>query len=524
MTGGACMPAEDKHQRPPHQFNHKRLRTWSQYQPSTTIVAAELTEQALCWVLLSAVSCGSKVAMVSPTKKVSPGGQVAARGGPTLMAANTRKMGRRIELELVKGPHGLGFSITTRDNPAGGNCPIYIKNILPKGAAVRDGRLKPGDRLLEVNGVEMTGKTQAEAVSVLRNAPPGSKVRIVVSRQEDTASPKLPRPIASSPEKVAEDLLVLPWKHREILTFDIPVHDTEKAGLGVSVKGKTSASHSSSSVDLGIFVKSVLHGGAASRDGRLKTNDQLLNVNGISLLGQSNSDAMETLRRAGDNEDQRLPTPTPVLKKAGLPLQQLAKALLQQLAKAPPESPAPNPQNVEKTWREEPEKKAEWAVNPSVVRIAKIVAKSSTSPTEGIIPIKVVSHLLARHHHPVALLYRPSPPHNSVPTLKPMRPTSYMCPGSEQEADPRPARGRADLSRVRHHAGDNKSSGIRKRYKKVRRARSRLQEIFYNGPTTRRAVVVLATYEHVVATVDPGWSAAECGSVVEQASGVEDFW
>jgi partitioning defective protein 3 len=73
----------------------------------------------------------------------------------------------------------------------------------------------------------------------------------------------------------------------------------------VSVKGKTSASHSmnhsngspgSSSVDLGIFVKSVLHGGAASRDGRLRTNDQLLNVNGISLLAQSNADAMETLR------------------------------------------------------------------------------------------------------------------------------------------------------------------------------------------------------------------------------------
>jgi hypothetical protein len=29
-------------------------------------------------------------------------------------------------------------------------------------------------------------------------------------------------------------------------------------------------------VDLGIFVKSVLHGGAASRDGRLRTNDQLV--------------------------------------------------------------------------------------------------------------------------------------------------------------------------------------------------------------------------------------------------------
>lgn len=64
----------------------------------------------------------------------------------------------------------------------------------------------------------------------------------------------------------------------------------------------TTASQNSSAAkhdgDLGIFVKSVLHGGAASRDGRLKMNDQLLSVNGISLLGQSNAEAMETLRKA----------------------------------------------------------------------------------------------------------------------------------------------------------------------------------------------------------------------------------
>lgn len=97
------------------------------------------------------------------------------------------------------------------------------------------------------------------------------------------------------------------WKNREILTLHIPVYDTEKAGLGVSVKGKTGSGNSSNGSsgsgskhdgDLGIFVKSVLHGGAASRDGRLKMNDQLLSVNGVSLLGQSNAEAMDTLRKA----------------------------------------------------------------------------------------------------------------------------------------------------------------------------------------------------------------------------------
>ncbi|XP_065352008.1 partitioning defective 3 homolog isoform X9 [Cloeon dipterum] len=262
----------------------------------------------------------TKVATVSPTKKVPSSAHPASRNANILITANTRKIGKKLEIELVKGPYGLGFSITTRDNPAGGNCPIYIKNILPKGAAIDDGRLKPGDRLLEVNGVAMTGKTQSEAVATLRNAPPGSTVSLVVSRQEKgDESPRLPRELSRAgnkfervtynddncqqlirsdepPEKANDDGAVCPWKQREILTFDIPVHDTEKAGLGVSVKGKTSATNSGP-IDLGIFVKSVINGGAASRDGRLRTNDQLININGVSLIASNNSDAMETLRR-----------------------------------------------------------------------------------------------------------------------------------------------------------------------------------------------------------------------------------
>lgn len=38
------------------------------------------------------------------------------------------------------------------------------------------------------------------------------------------------------PEKANDDGLIFPWKHREVLTFDIPVHDTEKAGLGKKIR------------------------------------------------------------------------------------------------------------------------------------------------------------------------------------------------------------------------------------------------------------------------------------------------
>ena len=48
-------------------------------------------------------------------------------------ANNTRKIGKKLNILLRKGPLGLGFSLTTRDNALGDNTPIYIKNILPKG-------------------------------------------------------------------------------------------------------------------------------------------------------------------------------------------------------------------------------------------------------------------------------------------------------------------------------------------------------------------------------------------------------
>ncbi|KAK7086822.1 Partitioning defective 3, partial [Halocaridina rubra] len=277
---------------------------------------------------------GAKVACVMPTRKVPPA-SLSSRTQTVILQSNTRKLGRKVTVHLTKGPHGLGFSITTRDNPAGGEAPIYIKNILSKGAAIEDGTLKIGDRLLEVNGVEVTGRSQSEVAGLLRQIPVGGIASLTVSRQDHRngeathsasgsfsetdkpSSPKLPRqlvcyqPQDSLPyyrqpaDKAAEDSLMFPWKQREILMFEIPVHDSERAGLGVSVKGKTS-SGPNGSVDLGIFVKNVIHGGAASRDGRLYQNDQLVNINGLSLLGKPNSEAMKTLRTAMHQEG---PTP-----------------------------------------------------------------------------------------------------------------------------------------------------------------------------------------------------------------------
>uniref|UniRef100_A0A8B9J351 Par-3 family cell polarity regulator beta n=1 Tax=Amazona collaria TaxID=241587 RepID=A0A8B9J351_9PSIT len=142
-----------------------------------------------------------------------------------LMGFGNKKNVKKVKIDLKKGPEGLGFTVVTRDSSVHGPGPIFVKNILPKGAAVKDGRLQSGDRILEVNGQDITGRTQEELVAMLRSTKQGETVSLLVARQEEAFLP------------------------REL-------------------------------------------------DGRLRVNDQLVAVNGESLLGKSNHEAMETLRRS----------------------------------------------------------------------------------------------------------------------------------------------------------------------------------------------------------------------------------
>lgn len=112
-------------------------------------------------------------------------------------------------------------------------------------------------------------------------------------------------------------------RYKQRLVFEIPLNDSGSAGLGVSVKGRTANDPSVSrehQVDCGIFIKTIMHGGAAHKvglflvflkimrcfcnifcfvqDGRLKMNDQLIAVNEIDLTNLSNKEAMNRLRTA----------------------------------------------------------------------------------------------------------------------------------------------------------------------------------------------------------------------------------
>ncbi|XP_047660673.1 disks large homolog 2 isoform X27 [Tachysurus fulvidraco] len=76
-----------------------------------------------------------------------------------------------VEIKLIKGPKGLGFSIAggVGNQHIPGDNSIYVTKIIDGGAAQKDCRLQVGDRLLMVNNYTLEEVTHEEAVAILKN-------------------------------------------------------------------------------------------------------------------------------------------------------------------------------------------------------------------------------------------------------------------------------------------------------------------------------------------------------------------
>ncbi|KTF75935.1 hypothetical protein cypCar_00028238 [Cyprinus carpio] len=77
-------------------------------------------------------------------------------------------------LELEKGERGLGFSILDYQDPLDvARSVIVIRSLVPGGVADNHGGLLPGDQLVFVNDTHLETCSLAQAVEVLKSAPPG---------------------------------------------------------------------------------------------------------------------------------------------------------------------------------------------------------------------------------------------------------------------------------------------------------------------------------------------------------------
>ncbi|XP_032359913.1 protein scribble homolog isoform X19 [Etheostoma spectabile] len=199
--------------------------------------------------------------------------------GLTLHGNNQSRMEDEYPIEeviLVKSGGPLGLSIVGgsdhASHPFGINEPgVFISKVIPHGLAC-EGGLRVGDRILEVNAIDLRHATHQEAVrALLANK---QEIRMLVRR--DPSPPGM----------------------QEIVIQKQP---GEKLGISIRGGAKGHAGNPFDPTDEGIFISKVSSSGAAARDRRLQVGMRILEVNNHSLLGMTHTEAVRVLRAVGDS-------------------------------------------------------------------------------------------------------------------------------------------------------------------------------------------------------------------------------
>ncbi|XP_077189637.1 inaD-like protein isoform X3 [Paroedura picta] len=106
-------------------------------------------------------------------------------------------------IELEKDKNGLGLSLA--GNKDRSRMSIFVVGISPDGPAGKDGRMRIGDELLEINNQILYGRSHQNASAIIKTAP--SKVKLVFIRNNDAFNQMAvaPFPLPSSSQSSIED-------------------------------------------------------------------------------------------------------------------------------------------------------------------------------------------------------------------------------------------------------------------------------------------------------------------------------
>nr|XP_036307944.1 tyrosine-protein phosphatase non-receptor type 13 isoform X20 [Pipistrellus kuhlii] len=213
------------------------------------------------------------------------------------------KPGDIFEVELAKNDNSLGISVTGGVNTSVRHGGIYVKAVLPKGAAELDGRIHKGDRVLAVNGVSLEGATHKQAVETLRNT--GQLVHLLLEKGQSPASKEhapvtpqctLPDLDGQVPEKMVKK--ITPIKDYSFVTeentFEVKLFKNS-SGLGFSFSREDNLIPEQMNTSI-VRVKKLFPGQPAAESGKIDVGDVILKVNGASLKGLSQQEVISALR------------------------------------------------------------------------------------------------------------------------------------------------------------------------------------------------------------------------------------
>ncbi|KFV87277.1 Ligand of Numb protein X 2 [Struthio camelus australis] len=204
-------------------------------------------------------------------------------------------------ITVKKEPHeSLGMTVAGGRGSKSGELPIFVTSVQPHGCLARDGRIKRGDVLLNINGIDLTNLSHSEAVAMLKASAASSVVALkalevqVVEEQPQSNEEQL--------NTISENEYDASWSPSWVMWLGLPsclhsCHDvvlrrSNLGSWGFSIVGGYEENHTNQP----FFIKTIVLGTPAYFDGRLKCGDMIVAVNGLSTVGMSHSALVPMLK------------------------------------------------------------------------------------------------------------------------------------------------------------------------------------------------------------------------------------
>uniref|UniRef100_A0A8C6UI60 Disks large homolog 1 n=1 Tax=Neogobius melanostomus TaxID=47308 RepID=A0A8C6UI60_9GOBI len=245
-----------------------------------------------------------------------------AGGLVRLCIRRRRSLSERVmDIKLVKGPKGLGFSIAggMGNQHVPGDNSIYVTKIIEGGAAHKDGRLQIGDKLIAVNGTCLEDVSHEDAVAALKSTPDVVYLRVskhtslfindsfpppdVTNSYSPHQENHVHSPYMSGSQSVSPAPLTTPRYSPlpRTMTADEDISREPRrvvlqrgsTGLGFNIVGGEDGE--------GIFISFILAGGPADLCGEMRKGDRILSVNGVDLSSATHEQAAAALKNAGNS-------------------------------------------------------------------------------------------------------------------------------------------------------------------------------------------------------------------------------
>ncbi|XP_042708370.1 glutamate receptor-interacting protein 1 isoform X8 [Chrysemys picta bellii] len=179
---------------------------------------------------------------------------------------------RTVEVTLHKEGNTFGFVIRGgAHDDRNKSRPVVITCVRPGGPADREGTIKPGDRLLSVDGIRLLGTSHAEAMSILKQC--GQEATLLI--EYDVS-------VMDSVATASGPLLV-------------EVAKTPGAALGVAL---TTSMCCNKQV---IVIDKIKSASIADRCGALHVGDHILSIDGTSMEYCTLAEATQFLANTADN-------------------------------------------------------------------------------------------------------------------------------------------------------------------------------------------------------------------------------